>query len=190
MSMLIQSLHIGMEVRHPQYGVGVVKALSELTADISFDDARRTIAPASSELTPAEPTAAVSELQVRNFIRETAHAVVEALGLEKDETIVQGIANRWQNGTLVLRPADASMQAKEVPLETFFHKIVMMRNNLRVLEQKVNASEKLSDGDKFELHQYITRCYGSLTTFNILFKNKDDQFRTGAQGSAVGRPPA
>jgi hypothetical protein len=83
--MLIQSLHIGMEVRHPQYGVGVVKALTELTADISFNDARRTIAPASSELTPAEPTAGVSELQVplSNFIRETAHAVVEALGLEK-----------------------------------------------------------------------------------------------------------
>jgi hypothetical protein len=180
--MLIESLHIGMEVRHPQYGVGVVKALSELTADISFDGARRTIAPASSELTPAEPTAAVSELQVplNNFIRETAQAVVEALGLEKDETIVQGIANRWQNGTLVLRPADASVQAKEIPLETFFHKIVMIRNNLRVLEQKVNASDKLSDADKVELQQYITRCYGSLTTFNILFKKKEDQFSSGA----------
>jgi len=92
--MPIQSLHIGMRVRHAQYGVGVVKALTELTADICFDDARRTIAPASSKLTPAEPTAAVSELQVplSNFIRETAHAVVEALGLEKDEMIVQGIA--------------------------------------------------------------------------------------------------
>ena len=155
-----------------------MKALTELTADISFDNARRTIAPASSELTPAEPTAAVSELQVplSNFIRETTHAVVEALGLEKDETIVQGIANRWENGTLVLRPADASAQAKEVPLETFFHKVVMIRNNLRVLEQKVNASDKLSDADKFELQQYITRCYGSLTTFNILFKKKEDQF--------------
>ena len=181
MSMPIQSLYIGMEVRHPQYGVGVVKALTELTADISFDNARRTIAPASSELTPAEPTAAVSELQVplSNFIRETAHTVVEALGLEKDETIVQGIGNRWQNGTLVLRPADASVQAKEVPLETFFHKIVMIRNNLRVLEQKVNASDKLSDADKFDLQQYITRCYGSLTTFNVLFKKKDDQFSSG-----------
>ena len=136
--MPIQSLHVGMHVRHPQYGVGEVKTLTELTADISFDDARRTIAPESSELSPAEPTAAVSELQVplSNFIRETAHAIVEALGLEKDDTIVQGIANRWQRGTLVLRPADASVQAKEVPLETFFHKIVMMRNNLRVLEQR------------------------------------------------------
>ena len=165
MSMPIQSLHIGMHVRHPQYGVGEVKSLTELTAEISFDDAPRTIAPASSELTPAEPTAAVSELQVplSNFIRETAHVVVEALGLEKDDTIVQGIANRWQRGTLVLRPADASIQAKEVPLETFFHKIVMIRNNLRVLEQKVNASDKMSDADKFDLQQYITRCYGSLT---------------------------
>jgi hypothetical protein len=181
MAMPIQSLHIGMRVRHPQYGVGEVKALTELSADISFDDERRTIAPASSELTPAEPTAAVSELQVplSNFIHETAHAVVEALGLERDETIVQGIGSRWQNGTLVLRPADASAQAKEVPLETFFHKIVMIRNNLRVLELKVNASDKLSDADKFELQQYITRCYGSLTTFNILFKKKEDQFSSG-----------
>src|SRR5437660_10402776 len=112
-----------MEVRHPQYGVGVVKALSELTADISFDDARRTIAPASSELTPAEPTAAVSELEVplSNFIRETAHAVVEALGLEKDEPIVQSIANRWQDGTLLLRPAAGSLQANELPPETLLH---------------------------------------------------------------------
>src|SRR5438046_10303598 len=107
MSMPIQTLHIGMAVRHPQYGTGVVKALTELTADISFDDARRTIAPASSELIPAEPTAAVSDLQVplRNLILETAHAVVEARGREKDETVVQGIATRWHDGQPVQRPA-------------------------------------------------------------------------------------
>ena len=180
MALKIESLHIGMKVLHPRYGVGVVRSLSEHTADINFDDAPRTIAPESAGLTSAEPTATLNDLQVPlgNLIRETAQAMVEALGLEKEDTIVEGLANRWQRGTLVMQSADTSLQPKEVPLETFFHKIVMIRNNLRVLEQKVNASDKLSDADKFDMQQYITRCYGSLTTFNVLFKNKDDQFRT------------
>ena len=169
-----------MRVHHPRYGVGVIKALTEHTADISFEDAPRTVDPQTSELTPAEATATLSELQVplNNLIRETAQAVVDALGLQRSDAAVEGIAGRWTGGTLVMQPADTSLQSKDVPLETFFHKIVMIRNNLRVLEQKVNASDKLSDADKFELQQYITRCYGSLTTFNILFKNKEDQFST------------
>ena len=180
MALNIENLHIRMKVNHPRYGVGVVKALTEHTADISFDDAPRTLDPASADLASAEPTATLRELQVplANLIRDTAQAIVEALGLEKEDTVVEGLANRWQGGTLVLQSADTSLQPKDVPLETFFHKIVMIRNNLRVLEQKVNASDKLSDADKFEMQQYITRCYGSLTTFNILFKNKDDQFAT------------
>ena len=163
-----------------------VVRLLKSSAEIVFDDAQRTIAPASSDLQPAEPTATLSELEMplSTLIRDTAHAVVEVLGLEQKDVLVEGLATRWQRGTLVMQPADASLQPKEVPLETFFHKIVMIRNNLRVLEQKVNASDKLSEADKFDLQQYITRCYGSLTTFNILFKNKDDQFRTGA----VDRP--
>jgi hypothetical protein len=180
--MKIETLHIGMKVRHPQYGVGIVKSLTEKTAEITFDDEQRTIAPESSDLQPAEPTAILSQLEMplANLIHDTAHAVVDALGLEPQDSLVEGLAMRWQKGTLFMQPADSSLQPKEVPLETFFHKIVMIRNNLRVLEQKVNASDKLSEADKFDLQQYITRCYGSLTTFNILFKSKDDQFRTGA----------
>jgi len=180
MSLNIENLHVGMKVNHPRYGVGVVKALTEHTADVSFDDAPRTLDPASADLASAEPTATLRELQVplANLIRDTAASVVEALGLEKKDVVVEDLATRWQRGSLVLQPADTSLQPKEVPIETFFHKIVMIRNNLRVLEQKVNASEKLSDADKFDIQQYITRCYGSLTTFNILFKNKEDQFST------------
>ena len=180
MALTIRNLHVGMRVRHPRYGTGTIKALTEHTADITFEDAPRTVDPAAAELTSAEPTAAIRELDVplASLLRDVAHAVVDELGLEKKEVLVEGLANRWQKGTLVLQAADTSLQPKEVPLETFFHKIVMIRNNLRVLEQKVNANEKLSEADKFDMQQYITRCYGSLTTFNVLFKNKEDQFST------------
>ena len=136
----------------------MVKSLTAQTAEIAFNDAPRTIAPASSDLQPAEPTATLSELEMplANLIRDTAQTVVEALGLEPKDALVEGLAIRWQRGMLVMQPAERSLQSKEVPLETFFHKIVMIRNNLRVLEQKVNASDKLSEADKFDLQQYIT----------------------------------
>ena len=178
-NMKIESLRIGMKVRHPQYGSGLVKSISEAVAEIQFDDgSQRTVAPEQSSLEPMEPYAAVSGLAVplKQFVEETLTAAVARLGLEKPDTVVEQLGLRWHEGKLVLQPADAALQAKEVPLETFFHKIVMVRNNLRVLEQKINAHEKLSDGEKVEMQQYITRCYGSLTTFNVLFKEKADQF--------------
>ena len=178
MGIPIQSLHIGMQVRHPRYGVGTIKSLTEHTADITFDDAPRTVDPATSDLSAAEPAARLTEMEMplSTLIRQTAQAMVDALGLEKPDQLVEGLATPLATRHARRSSRPTSLQAKEVPLETFFHKIVMIRNNLRVLEQKVNASEKLSDADKFDLQQYITRCYGSLTTFNVLFKEKADQF--------------
>ena|ERR1700733_4067259 len=177
--MKIESLRIGMKVRHPQYGSGLVKAISEAVAEIQFDDGtKRAVAPEPSGLEPAEPQVTVSGLGVplKQFVEETLAAAVARLGLEPPDGVVDQLGLRWHGGRVVMHPADPALQAKEVPLEVFFHKIVMVRNNLRVLEQKINAHEKLSDGEKVEMQQYITRGYGSLTTFNILFKNKEDQF--------------
>src|SRR5439155_21134875 len=99
-NMNIETLHIGMKVRHPQYGVGVVKSLTGQTAEIGFDGAQRTISPASSDLQPAEPTATLSELEMplANLIRDTAHAVGEALALEQNDVRVEGLASLWQRG--------------------------------------------------------------------------------------------
>ena len=177
--MKIESLRIGMKVRHPQYGSGLVKSISEAVADIQFDDgSKRAVAPEPSGLEPMEPQMVASGLDVplKQFVEETLAAAVAKLGLEKPDSVVEQLGLRWHGGKLVLHPADAALQAKEVPLEVFFHKVVMVRNNLRVLEQKINAHEKLSDGEKVEMQQYITKSYGSLTTFNILFKEKEDQF--------------
>jgi hypothetical protein len=176
--MKIEALHVGMKVRHPQYGVGTVKTISDTTTEVQFDDGKRTIAPDAAGVAPAEPQASVSGLDVplKQFVAETLDEMLRKVGFEKPDTMIERLGVRWHNGKIVIHPSDPSLQTKEVPLETFFHKIVMMRNQLRVLEQKINAHEKLSDAEKIDMQQYITRCYGSMTTFNVLFKEKEDQF--------------
>jgi hypothetical protein len=176
--MKLEALRIGLKVRHPQYGVGVVKTISETTADILFDDGKRTVAPETSGLEPAEPEAAVRGLDIplAQFVQQAVDATIHKLGLEKPDSVVEQLGSRWHKGKMVLHPSDPTLSTKEVSLEVFFHKLVMVRNNLRVLEQKINAHDKLSDGEKVEMQQYVTRSYGSLTTFNLLFKEKEDQF--------------
>jgi hypothetical protein len=180
----IEALRIGLKVRHPQYGAGIVKTIAEAVAEIQFDDgSKRTIAPEPSGLEPAEPQVAVSGLDVslKQFVDETVAAAITKMGLERPDVVVEELGLRWHRGRLVLHPSDPALQSKEVPLEVFFHKLVGVRNQLRVLEQKINAHAVLTDGEKVEWQQYITRCYGSLTTFNLLFKNKEDQFSSKAE---------
>lgn len=176
--MKLEALHVGMEVRHPQYGVGVVKTIAESAAEILFADGKRTIAPEAAGVEPVEAQAGIRGLNIplKQFVQETLEQAIRGLGLEKPDLQVEKLGLRWHQGRLVMHPADATLQTKELPLEAFFHKIVMVRNQLRVLEQKINAHEKLTDAEKVEMQQYITRCYGSLTTFNVLFKDKEDHF--------------
>lgn len=109
--------------------------------------------------------------EIRDVVKETVREV-----LNQWQVPVQ-MAGKWDGGTIILKPGDSSLQSKEIDIEGFFHKVVMVRDRLRVLEQKINAHKNISDMEKAEMQQYITRCYGSLTTFNVLFKNDDDKFK-------------
>jgi len=171
-------LTVGMKITHPHHGEGIVEKVSAGSADIRFGNVLRTIDPRLAEISVPEPTVKVGDVEVplKQFVEGVIESVVDRLGVERPGADVSGLGQRWQNGKVVLHPADPTLQTKEVPMEVFFHKIVGMRNQLRVLEQKINAHDKLSDGEKLEMQQYITRCYGSMTTFNILFKEKEDQF--------------
>ena len=111
---------------------------------------------------------------VRNAVKDELTPI-----LADDEPVELG--NRWDGGKIEIWPRDPSLGAKEIPIDVFFHKIVMVRDRLRVLEQQINGNAKLSDEEKVHLQQYVTRCYGSLTTFNVLFRRKEDQF-TGSGG--------
>jgi hypothetical protein len=107
-------------------------------------------------------------------VRKIVQAVKAVLHAE--ESVTGEIAERWTGGQLVLRPGKAGTQEKVVPIESFFRKIIAVREKLRVLEQRINAHPKLTDEDRLQLQEYITRIYGSLTTFNVLFADPADRF--------------
>jgi hypothetical protein len=111
--------------------------------------------------------------EFENMTRDELKAIVrEAL----EETSEVKLAPKWEGGMVLMKPANATLQAKELPIDALFHKVVMVRDRLRTLEQKINSNPKLTDTEKVDMQQYITRCYGSLTTFNLLFADKEDQF--------------
>jgi hypothetical protein len=108
---------------------------------------------------------------------EVERSLRQILKKWSDVSEVTPIADKYKGGTLVLKPKDSSLSEKEIPIDTFFHKITMLRDRLRVMEQRINSHKTLEESEKIDLQQYITRCYGSLTTFNVLFANKSQHFK-------------
>ena len=176
--MKLSELHLGQRVIHPQLGEGVVKAINEFAAEVLFLEGRKPIEPETSGLTAAKAQASLSgmPMPLESLINQVVNAAVNRLGIERPDGLVHELASRWKTGKLILQPSDPSLQSKEVELDLFFHKLVLMRNQLRILEQKVNSSEALTSAEKFDWQQYITRCHGSMTTFNLLFKDKESNF--------------
>ena len=167
-------LGVGSRVKHPQFGKGVIVQIRSDAFEITFIDiGTRQITRDYESLEIIEAVETPSDLATYEKMEKSLIRVLRRFS-DLQETVPFG--SKWTGGKLILVPGDKSLKEKEVPIETFFHKIVMVRDRLRVLEQKINTSA-LSDEEKVELQQYVTRVYGSLTTFNILFKNKEDQFR-------------
>ena len=172
----MENVTVGTRVMHDRYSEGLVSEITLTGYTIFFAKSGKIeIGQHSTELeileSPAEAPAPIQinekalEVSLKRFFEEYAPL----------PEIVE-LGDRWSGGKMILQPANLELQAKEIPIEAFFHKIVMMRDKLRVLEQNINSHTVLSDEEKVNLQQYISRCYGSMTTFNLLFKNKEDYF--------------
>ena len=173
--MELDTITIGARVHHPTLGSGVVYDIDDRTIHVFFKEQGEQPISRSFQglrVTAAGPELPGAELDM-DAVEGALRNVIEELQLPQRPV---EMAPKFEGGTLEMKPRDASLKSKEVPIDDFFHKIVMIRDRFRVLEQKINAHPKLSEQDKVELQQYITRCYGSLTTFNILFEDKEDHF--------------
>lgn len=173
-------LGIGTRLQHTQHGPGVIVAVRYATYLISFINyGIKEIDKDDKHLEEIIAENITEEIETH---AEAERSLLKILRLWNGVSEVVKLGDRWENGTMLLQPADKTLKPKEIPIEDFFHKIVMLRDRVRVMEQQINAHKKLSDEDKVNLQQYITRIYGSLTTFNVLFKNKEHWF-VGDKGS-------
>ena len=167
-------LGIGSRINHPKYGKGVVTNVTSKMYWVTFIDQGLETIDVDSDFEIIEATE--DEVDAVSFY-EVERSLKQILKKWSDVSEIVPIADKWKGGTLILQPKDNNLSNKEIPIDTFFHKIVMLRDRLRVMEQKINASKTLEEQDKIDLQQYITRCYGSLTTFNVLFKSTAHHFK-------------
>jgi len=174
------TLGIGTRLQHTQFGPGVIVGVRLATYLITFlNEGTKEIDKTDDKLEEIIPENVSVEIETTS---EVEKSLLKILRLWTDASEIVHLGDRWKGGTMLLQPADKTQKAKEIPIDIFFHKIVMLRDRIRVMEQQINAHKKLSDEDKVNLQQYITRVYGTLTTFNVLFKNKEHWF-VGEKGS-------
>jgi hypothetical protein len=169
------SLGIGSRVSHSQYGDGVIIQVKPEDYVITFmEHGMREIPRTDEQLQIIDKNDQDSDLL---SLADVESLLIRVINKYSDIQERVELGNRWTGGKVVIHPADPSLKGKEIPIDAFFNKIVMLRDRLRVLEQRINSHDKLSEEDKVNIQQYITRCYGTLTTFNVLFKYSTDQFK-------------
>jgi hypothetical protein len=174
------TLGIGTRLQHTQYGPGVIVGIRYATYLISFiHHGIKETDKTDNKLEEIIAENVTAEIETHSEVEKSLLKILRLWGGIAEPV---SLGDKWIGGTLLLQPADKTLKPKEIPVADFFHKIVMLRDRLRVLEQNINSNKTLSDEEKVNIQQYITRCYGSLTTFNVLFKNKEQWF-VGEKGS-------
>ncbi len=167
-------LGVGTRLQHTQYGPGVIVAVRYATYLISFiHHGIKEVEKTDTGLDEIIPENVTAELET---VSDVEKSLLKILRMWSDVSEIVPLGERWKGGTMILQPADKNQKGKEIPVDVFFHKIVMLRDRLRVMEQQINAHKLLSDEEKVNLQQYITRIYGTLTTFNVLFRDKEHWF--------------
>jgi hypothetical protein len=165
-------LGVGSRVKHPAFGDGVVITIDIAAYQVCF--IQFGIKLVGKEYQQLEITERI-EPSESITLSDAEKSLARILRAWSDISEVVPLGDKWKDGVMILKPGELGLKEKEIPIDVFFHKIVMLRDRLRVMEQRINSSP-LSDEEKINLQQYITRIYGSLTTFNVLFKHKEHQF--------------